>query len=134
MRFKPKPNNDEEMRVELISMTDIVFLLLIFFMVSTTFVDFSRRMDIQLPETKAAESSPEVQQHIIEMDRQGAMRLDGQPVELAELPQRLVPGAGPGRSRAVIIRADKRRPYGQVVTVLGLVRQARIHDIAVAVR
>ena len=54
MRFKPL-HNDEEMRVELISMTDIVFLLLIFFMVSTTFVDFSRRLDIQLPETKAAE-------------------------------------------------------------------------------
>ena len=133
MQFKPKPN-DEEMRVELISMTDIVFLLLIFFMVSTTFVDFSRRLDIQLPETKGAEISPEVQQHIIEMDSQGAMRLDGQPVRLQELPQRLALAAGRSRQRAVIIWADKRLPYGQVVTVLGLVRQARIHDIAVAVR
>jgi biopolymer transport protein ExbD len=34
----------------------------------------------------------------------------------------------------VTIRADKRLPYGEVITVLGLVRQANIHDIAVAVR
>ena len=133
MRFNPK-QPEEEMRVELISMTDVVFLLLIFFMVSTTFVDFSRRLDIQLPETKAAEVAQDVQQHIIEMDTQGTMRLDGQPVRLQELPQRLAPGVGSARQRAVIIRADKRLPYGKVVTVLGLVRQTHISDIAVAVR
>ncbi|MGQ4807902.1 Tol-Pal system protein TolR [Candidatus Entotheonellaceae bacterium PAL068K] len=133
MRFNPK-QPQEEIRVELISMTDIVFLLLIFFMVSTTFVDFSRRLDIQLPETKAAEVAQDVQQHIIEMDTQGTLRLDGQPVRLQELPQRLAPGAESARQRAVIIRADKRLPYGKVVTVLGLVRQAHIRDIAVAVR
>ena len=36
MRFRPK-GADDEMRVELTSMTDIIFLLLIFFMISTTF-------------------------------------------------------------------------------------------------
>jgi biopolymer transport protein ExbD len=133
MRFKPE-RNDDEMRLELISMTDIVFLLLIFFMVSTTFVDFSRRLDIQLPETKAAEVVQEVQQYVIEMDTGGAVRLDGQPVPLQKLPQRLAQKDGQARQRSVIIRADKRLPYGKVVTVLGLVRQARIRDIAVAVR
>jgi biopolymer transport protein ExbD len=133
MRFKPE-RSDDEMRLELISMTDIVFLLLIFFMVSTTFVDFSRRLDIQLPETKAAEIVQEVQQYVIEMDTGGAVRLDGQPVPLQTLPQRLAQKDGQARQRSVIIRADKRLPYGKVVTVLGLVRQARIRDIAVAVR
>ncbi len=133
MQFKPKYNH-EEVRIELISMTDIVFLLLIFFMVSTTFVDFSRRLDIQLPETKAAEVTQDVQQYIIEMDAQGSLRLDGQPVRLDELPQRLASGTGSVQQGAVIIRADKRLPYGNVVTVLGLVRQAHIRDIAVAVR
>jgi biopolymer transport protein ExbD len=133
MRFKPQ-RDDEEMRVELISMTDIVFLLLIFFMVSTTFVDFSRRLDIQLPDTKAAETVQEVQQRIIEMDTQGTIRLDGEPTPLLELPRRLTRGGGQARQQSVIIRADKRLAYGKVVTVLGLVRQARIRDISVAVR
>jgi biopolymer transport protein ExbD len=133
MRFKPD-RGDEELRVEFVSMTDIVFLLLIFFMVSTTFVDFSRRLDIQLPETTAAEVVQEVQQHVIEMDAQGGIRLDGQSVRLPELLQRLAQPKGQSRPPSVIIRADKRLPYGKVITVLGLVRQARIRDIAVAVR
>ena len=133
MRFKPT-RHDEDMQVGLVSMTDIVFLLLIFFMVSTTFVDFSRRLDIQLPETKAAEVVQEVQQHVIEMSAQGSIRLDGQLVPLHDLPQRLAQRGSQGRQQSVIIRADKRLSYGKVITVLGLVRQARIRDIAVAVR
>lgn len=132
MRFKSS-EREEEMQIGFVSMTDIVFLLLIFFMVSTTFVDFSRRLDIQLPETTAAEVSQEVKHRIIEMSMQGGIRLDGQSVALQELPQRLLSNAK-GVPPAVIIRADKRLPYGKVMTVLGLVRQARIRDIAVAVR
>lgn len=133
MRFRPS-RNDDDIRVELVSMTDIVFLLLIFFMVSTTFVDFSRRLDIQLPETKAAEVVQETKQHVIEMGMEEALRLDGQPVAIKDLVQRLSQGGAPSLQRAVIIRADKRLPYGQVVAVLDLVRQANIREIAVAVR
>ena len=133
MRFRP-PQQDDELRLELTSMTDIVFLLLIFFMVSTTFVDFSRRLDILLPESSAAEVLQEVQQHVVEMGPEGALHLDGQAVRLEELGQRLQQHQDPARRHSVIIKADKRLPYGQVVTVLGLVRQANIRDIAVAVR
>lgn len=133
MRFRPDRDADE-IRVELTSMTDIVFLLLIFFMVSTTFVDFTRRLDIQLPETTASEVVQETQHYVIEMDAEGGIRLDGQPISLQELPPRLAQGGAPTRPRSVIIRADKRLSYGKVVTVLGVVRQAHIQDIAVAVR
>lgn len=133
MRFKPE-SRDDDLQVGFVSMTDIVFLLLIFFMVSTTFVDFSRRLDIQLPETKAAEVNQEVQQYVIEMSARGGVRLDGQPVALQELSQRLSRDGKQGASPSVIIRADKRLSYGKVMVVLGLVREAQIRDIAVAVR
>jgi len=133
MRFNPLRREDD-LRIELVSMTDIVFLLLIFFMVSTTFVDLSRSLDIQLPDTKAAEVAQKTQQYVIEIGQQGALRLDGQAVRLEELTQQLQASRGTGQQRSVIIRADKRLPYGQVITILGLVRQANIRDIAVAVR
>ncbi|MEE8291562.1 MAG: biopolymer transporter ExbD [Candidatus Tectomicrobia bacterium] len=133
MRFNPLRREDD-LRIELVSMTDIVFLLLIFFMVSTTFVDFSRSLDIQLPDTKAADVAQKTQQYVIEIGQQGALRLDGQAVRLEELTQQLQASRGTGQQRSVIIRADKRLPYGQVITILGLVRQANIRDIAVAVR
>jgi len=134
MRFRSPRYEEETLRVEFTSMTDIVFLLLIFFMVSTTFVEFHRQLRLQLPQSKTADPATMVQQHVIEMGARGTLLLDGQPVRLEELPQRLAQDGGQGTPRAVIIRADKRLPYGRVITVLGLVRQARIQDIAVAVQ
>ena len=133
MQFRPS-QQDEDPRLELTSMTDIVFLLLIFFMVSTTFVDFSKRLDIQLPDTRAAEVVRDTQQHVIELGRNGGLRLDGQAVQLDALTQQLQLRSGQARQRSVIIRADKRLPYGRVIAILGEVRQANIQDIAVAVR
>lgn len=134
MRFRASKQPDDDLRLELTSMTDIVFLLLIFFMVSTTFVDLSRHLDIQLPDTQAAEVVQDVQQHVVELSAKNALRLDGVDIPLSELTARLAQQAGKARRRAVVIRADKRLPYGRVITVLGHVRQANIQDIAVAVR
>jgi biopolymer transport protein ExbD len=115
-------------------MTDIVFLLLIFFMVSTTFVDLSRQLDIQLPDTQAADVVQDVQRHVVELSAQNTLRLDGVDIELSELTSQLKQRAGKARHQSVEIRADKRLPYGRVIAVLGYVRQAGIQDIAVAVR
>jgi biopolymer transport protein ExbD len=131
MRFR-RSLNDDDMRVELTSMTDIIFLLLIFFMISTTFEGSSRQLDIQLPQAKAGEAAQAVQRYIIEMGLPNTLLLDGQPVGLHELSQRLVQESQ-AAVRSVTIRADKRLPYGEVITVLDLVQQANIQDIAVAV-
>ena len=133
MRFK-RHEDDRGGQFELISMTDIVFLLLIFFMISTTFVDLSSHLDIQLPEAPGGETKQEAQSYLIEMGIQNALLLDGTPVQLHEIPERLANNRTPSRQDSVIIRADKRLPYGEVMAVLGLVQQTHIRDIAVAVR
>ncbi|ETX02756.1 MAG: hypothetical protein ETSY1_02440 [Candidatus Entotheonella factor] len=134
MRFRAPKQQDDDLRLELTSMTDIVFLLLIFFMVSTTFVDLNRHLDIQLPDTQAADVAQDVQRHVVELSAQNTLRLDGVDIELSELTSQLKQRAGKARHRSVEIRADKRLPYGRVITVFGHVRQANIQDIAVAVR
>src|SRR5688572_24212469 len=116
MRFRPA-RSDDEIRIELTSMTDIVFLLLIFFMVSTTFVDFNRRLEIQLPDAPQAEVVQAVQQHVVELGPDGALRLDGEPIRLEALTQQLQRRDTQARRRSVIIRADKRLPYGRVIGV-----------------
>jgi biopolymer transport protein ExbD len=124
----------DDMRIEPTSMTDIIFLLLIVFMISTTFEPTSRCLDVQLPESTTADAIQEVQQHIIEIGLEDTLRLDGQAVLWQDLPPRLRPDRAQAQRRSAVIRADKRLPYGRVVSVLDLVRQANIRDIAVAVR
>ena len=133
MRFK-RHEDDRGGQFELISMTDIVFLLLIFFMISTTFVDLSNHLDIQLPEAPGGKTQQETKPYLIEMGIQNALLLDGTPIQLHEIPEKLAESRASGRPDSVIIRADKRLPYGEVMTVLGLVQQTQIRDIAVAVR
>ncbi|MBI5748357.1 MAG: biopolymer transporter ExbD, partial [Nitrospinae bacterium] len=50
MQFRKR--EEEDYSIPLTSLIDVVFLLLIFFMVSTVFIDFSRKIDIELPESK----------------------------------------------------------------------------------
>jgi len=82
MKFR---REEEDFSPNLISMTDVVFLLLIFFMVSTAFVDFSRRLDIQLPESKAAQVMGKVKRFTIEMPADQNIYLNGKRISLKKL-------------------------------------------------
>ena len=133
MRFK-RHDDDRGGQFELISMTDIVFLLLIFFMISTTFVNLDSHLDIQLPEAPGTALEESGRSYVIEMGLQEALLLDGTPVQLNELAAELAENGSAGPQDSVLIRADKRLPYGEVMEVLGLVQQTHIRDVAVAVR
>ena len=133
MRFR-RQDDDREGQFELISMTDIVFLLLIFFMISSTFVELDSRLDIQLPETGGGALEEATRSYVIEMGMQDVLLLDGTPVLREELAAKLTDNGPPGRQDSVLIRADRRLSHGQVMEVLSLVQQTRIRDIAVAVR
>ncbi len=80
-----KREQDENYSLELTPLIDVVFLLLIFFMVSTAFVDFPRRMDIALPTSKASSEEQAVKNLEFEMTRNTAIFLDGKKVTLAGL-------------------------------------------------
>jgi biopolymer transport protein ExbD len=130
MRFLKK--SEEDYSINLPSMTDIIFLLLIFFMVATVLKDSTRRLDVQLPEARSGQTS-EAQRLTIEMAADGTMSLNGELISQEELEQQLQP-AGDDAQRSVIIKADKRLSYGKVIEIMGVCQTAGIADIAVAVK
>lgn len=124
---------DEEIGISLTSLIDVIFLLLIFFMVATTLIDPSRRLDVQLPEAKSASAETKSSPVTIEMNHGGEVALNGQAVDLNVLEGRLKALGQEGRKTA-IVRADKRLDYGRVVRVLGFCRAAGFQDIGIAVK
>jgi len=124
---------DEEIGISLTSLIDVIFLLLIFFMVATTLVDPSRRLDVQLPEAKAASAETKKSPVTIEMSQRGEVTLNGQGVDFNVLESRLK-SLGQEGSKTAIVRADKRLDYGRVVQVLGFCRSAGFQDIGIAVK
>ncbi|HEX9871794.1 MAG TPA: biopolymer transporter ExbD [Candidatus Tectomicrobia bacterium] len=130
MRFLKK--NEEDYNINLPSMTDIIFLLLIFFMVATVLKDSTRRLDVQLPEARSGQA-PEAHRLTIEMAAEGAMSLNGEVVTQEQLEQQLR-STSVEEQRSVVIKADKRLAYGKVIEVMGLCQGVGITDIAVAVK
>ncbi len=128
-----KRDQEENYSLELTPLIDVVFLLLIFFMVSTAFVDFPRRMDIALPTSKASSEDQAAKNIEIEMTKDKAIFLNGKKVNLAGLEQYLEKIKQPGERKA-LVRADKNLPYGEVVQVMGILQAAQVLDISVAVK
>ncbi len=130
MRFYKE--SEEDVSINLTSLIDVIFLLLIFFMVTTTLIDPSRKLDIQLPEAKAASDQAKSIPVTIEMGARGKIALNGESVNLSTLEARLQ--AIKGGKKTAVVRADRRLDYGRVVQVLGILRGTGFFDIGIAVK
>jgi len=131
MRFRTE--NEENFSLDLTPLVDVVFLLLIFFMVSTVFVDFKRQMDISLPSSKSSSPSETLEPIKVELTVDGQVFLNGEKVKIEEL-ELALSQISSSKNNSAIIRADKNLPYGNVIKVMGILQTAQILDIGVAVK
>lgn len=133
MRFQG--DSEEDYSLQLTSLIDVVFLLLIFFMVSTSFVDFTRRLDIELPEAKSSAEVVEKKSFLIEVGVEKQISLNGKAVPLDDLESELKAGVKSGKFKPTLtIKADKRLDYGYVIKVMGLISGAGVRDISLATK
>ncbi len=129
MGFRRK--TPEAPRVELTAMIDVVFLLLIFFMISTTFVE-RPGLSIELP-TSAAESVKQQQDLHVYLTADGDIYLDRDQVDRAQLQFRLESFTAAQRKKMTfLLMADKAARHGQVVELMDLARTAGFDQLAIA--
>ena len=131
MRFRTE--NEENFSLDLTPLVDVVFLLLIFFMVSTVFVDFKRQMDISLPSSKSSVPSEVKEPVKVELTVDKQIFLNGKKVTLEEFESALSK-ISVSKNNTAVIRADKNLPYGNVIKIMGILQSAKILDIGVAVK
>ena len=129
MRFRKA--DEEEFRPELTPLVDVVFQLIIFFMVSTVFVEFTQQMDIETPEVEGSLAQDQIKRLTIEITRDEKIFLEGKELALNAIPEKLQDRSG---AQLVVIRADKRLPYGLVMQVLQICRSAGMTDIRTTVQ
>ena len=131
MKFRKE--DEENFNFDLTPMIDVVFLLLIFFMVSTAFVDFSHRMDIALPASKSSEVNESPQELTVEMTLGNEIILNGKTLSLVDLELKIKELAKSKQATA-IIKADQGLPYGKVVEAMGVIQSSGVKDISIAVK
>jgi len=131
MNFRDRPREDPE--VGLTPLIDVVFLLLIFFMVSTTFRK-ETSFDIELPEADRPPSSHQQQQLEVVVDTRGRYAVNGSLLEgtSAEmLKTAMQQAAGEAKTLPVMIRADARAEHQAVVKVMDVAGQLGFHQIGI---
>ena len=116
-------------------MIDVVFLLIIFFMVATKFSELERNIELTLPEVAAptALTAPP-RDRVVNVFADGRLTLDDTEVSLEELTDRLAAAQREYPDIGVVIRGDASCPFQQVATALGACQQANIPQLAVSVR
>jgi len=129
-----QPGDEDEPEVNLTPLIDVVFLLLIFFMVSTTFEQQSR-IQIELPEATPTPAEAEDESLEIVIDAQGRYFIGEQQVVNSELKtlKSAISKAVEGREPlTVIIRADASTPHQAVITALDAASQLGLTQISLA--
>ena len=113
VRMKKKP------AFMIIPMIDIIFFLLVFFMMNSLQTVAQKALSVQLPQAQSA-SAPVQMPIILTVDAEGHITMDNRPVSFDEA------------NAAVILQADRRTAHGQVVAVMDMLKSAGVKRLAIA--
>lgn len=133
--MKLQHRTTEEPTVDLTSLIDVVFLLLIFFMVSTTF-ERQALLKIDLPEASAVEDRTDVPESLeLVIDSAGRMYLNDRRLIDSEentIRAAMLEVAGDDRSLPLVLRADRLTPHHHVVTAMDVAAQLGFRNLSIA--
>ena len=120
----------EPFKLDLIPMINVVFLLLIFFMLTST-TPTKQKTKIDLPKVKTAEKNSK-QFLVMTIDKNGSMQLDGKAVTFEVLPAHLEKKISEKKNTVISIHADKIIEFELFGKVIELAKQAGAVDFMLA--
>ena len=113
----------------IVSLVDVLTILLIFFVVSTTFKKDQPEVQINLPESKTATSKPaELEHAIVSVDQNDAVKLDGRSISIDEL-EGAVRQLPAQRKSSLALQADKKASFGMIVKVMDALKLAGVKNL-----
>jgi len=119
--------------INVTSLIDVVFLLLIFFVVTSTFLE-RPGLDLSLPEASSAEVASQ-KEVTVQLEEGGGIVVDGEPVDdLSGLAALIEARLEQSEERRVVLEADERVSHGNVVEVMDAAREAGASGIVIATR
>jgi len=123
--------NKKSARFDLTPLIDVVFLLLIFFMLTTTFVNLENRVKVNLPsgDFAAAESSENI---IITITENNTIYFNGKLTDPLKLTENVAAKIKDEPEKIVVLEADQNVLHGKVIRVMDLIKKGGAERIAIA--
>jgi biopolymer transport protein ExbD len=133
MNLRPQ-RNDERVDVNLTPLIDVVFLLLIFFMVSTTF-DRHANLKVELPEASAKQKQKQQQSIVLSIDAKGNYFINERQLvntRLETLKTALQKTVADKKDVSLVLRADANTPHQSVVRAMDAASQLGLSRLSIA--
>ena len=123
----------EKARIEIIPMIDVIFFLLVFFMISTLSMTINRGLPVNLP--TAATAQKEIRENVnLTVTQDGKIFLNKQPTTLQDMGQRVKAALAADPQLTVVVNADGQVLHSMVVDILDELRLAGVSGLAIAVK
>jgi biopolymer transport protein ExbD len=122
--------------ITIVSLIDILAILLIFFIVTTTFRERLPQLQLNLAESKSATAADNNQKKSILLQIKGSdqMMLDGKPVTADKLVEAIKQVQASHPNCAIVMQTDKDAPFGAFVSVLDVLQAAGVKNIPAMVK
>mgnify|MGYP003967000925 CR=1 FL=1 len=131
MKFRKRKT--PHLNIDITPLIDVIFLLLIFFMISTTFIN-ATGIQIELP-TTISKPKPQKQKSLeIAITAKQQIFFNGRPIKQKQLKKALIKAKQSYTQNGLIIRADGKVQHRLVVFVMDTAKQAGIHKFSIATR
>lgn len=136
MNLRPE-RSDERVEINLTPLIDVVFLLLIFFMVTTTF-DHQARLKVSLPEASAKASLQQMEPLVLSIDAKGNYFVNDRQVinqSLDTLKQAILKSVGENvemKDVSMVLKADAQTPHQAVVRAMDAAAQLGLSRLSIA--
>lgn len=120
---------DHSIHIDFVPMADVLFNLLIFFLLATTIAQVEREMNVALPSASAAAPiSQELREIIINVDKDGKLMVAGRPVEAAQLREQIESAVKTNPQQKVSVRGDRTTAYANVAAALDVCKAAGVTE------
>jgi len=133
----PLQRSDEAIisEINITPLTDVMLVLLIIFMVTATFFVAEPAMQVELPSAVSSELVTREEGEItVIVNREGELRVAGEPVSPDGLTQALLAAARntPAKQKVVVVRGDREAAYGRVIWIMDAARLVGLRHVSLS--
>lgn len=131
-----KTLQDEQPAMNMTPMIDVIFQLIIFFMVGTSFTQAEHRLDLRIPAVSdvARPATAPPDKKVVNVYQDGRVFLDSKPVTLEQLTASLAAARSQYKDLGVTLRGDGALPLQRTAEVLQAIRKSGVAEMGIAVK
>ncbi|MBN2400310.1 MAG: biopolymer transporter ExbD [Candidatus Aminicenantes bacterium] len=130
MQLQTRPRR--KMVINITSLIDVIFMLLLFFMITSTFLE-QPGIKLELPTAKTSAHN-EPQEFVLTVDKKGGLSLNRQTLTLVELESEIRKVLPRMKDGALVLKADQEISHGLVVQVMDLAKRGGVKKLIIGTK